>query len=300
MLVLSPGWLTVLALVALGAFLLPSSLKRLSLRRIQRLKRRDDLFDDIADPDSENTEDQSKQAQKRVRLFHQGLKRTLIFALVLSLSLALAFPYFATLPAALVSFFLGALTLIFGTAAKPAIENFISGIVLAFSQTINIGDTILVDDEHYGTIEDLGYTHCVVKIWDWRRYVIPNTTMLQKSFLNYSLRDQFVLAYVSFSVAPDSDLDLVEKLCQKIPKESKYFAPYEEPALWVMEMEKDSITCWCGAWADSPSDAWMLKSDIRQGLLKAFRENGIITHAFHLKHDASQMEEIQKVVAKKT
>lgn len=281
----SPGWLVVISTLAIAALIVPAALKQLSTRRLQRLQRRDDLFDQLTESPDEEAVDQEKLARNQIKLFHRGLKRMVFFCLAIMLSVALAIPYFSTLPAAFVSFFLGALTLVFGTAAKPAIENFIAGVVLAFSQTINIGDTVLLDDEHYGTIEDLGYTHCVVRIWDWRRYVVPNGEMLNKCFVNHSLRDTFQLAYVEFQVAPDTDMNVVEELCVEVPKKSKYFANYEDPALWVMEMKKDSIVCWCGAWADSPSDAWMLKSEIRQGLVKEFQSRGITTHSVRVIHE---------------
>ena len=282
-------WLVLLAVPAICAIAVPTVLKNLSSRRLQRIKRRGkDLFDLHTEAPKDAFADDTKEATEKIRLFYKGLKRVAIFIFGLLIILGAALPYFSTLPAALVSFFLGAMTLIIGTAAKPAIENFISGVVLAFSQTINIGDTVLIDQTHYGTIEDLGYTHCVVRIWDWRRYIIPNSEMLTKSFLNYSLHDSFLIAYVEFRVSPEADLDMVDKLCTEIPKTSKYYVAYEEPALWVMEMDKDSILCWCGAWADTPSDAWMLKSDIRNGLLRAFQDHGINTQSFRLVQDVPQ------------
>ena len=281
-----PGWIPLILISVFLLVVVPLGLSAGSKRRIRRLLRREnDLFNLHTEAPGDKGDSDETKAKEQIEIFHRGLKRVLIFSFVLLLSLAIAIPYFPTLPAAFVSFFIGALTLVVGTAAKPAIENFISGVVLAFSRTINIGDTVLLDDQHYGTIEDLGYTHCVVRIWDWRRYVIPNTQMLTKSFLNYSLHDTFQLAYVEFRVAPDTDMELVERLCHEIPKQSKYYAGYEEPELWIMGMEKDSILCWCGAWADSPSDAWMLRADTRNGLIKAFIKEGITTHSMRVVHE---------------
>lgn len=275
----------VIATLVLAGIFLRRALRQLSLRRLERLKRRDNLFDDVAEAPVENLADQSHLAKEQIQLYYHGLKRILFFVFLLVLLMVVAIPYFSALPAAFVSFFFGALTLVIGTAAKPAIENFIAGVVLAFSQTINIGDTVLLDSEHYGTIEELGYTHSVVKIWDWRRYIIPNREMLAKSFLNYSLRDNFQLAYIEFWLAPEVDLDRVEELCIEIPKKSMHFAPHEDPALWIMGMEKDAIHCWAGAWADSPSDAWMLRSDMRDGLIRAFAAEGIKTQAMRIVHE---------------
>lgn len=295
----SPGWMFVIVGILLTAILGRITLRRLSLRRLDRLKEAKHLFDDLTDA-PEDAPDPKKDAKEQIKVYHHGLKRVLFFFLALGLLLVVSIPYFSTLPAAFVSFFLGALTLVIGTAAKPVIENFISGIVLAFSQTINIGDTVLLDGEHYGTIEELGYTHSVVKIWDWRRYVIPNSEMLSKSFLNYSLKDNFQHAYIEFWVAPDADLELVEKICIEEPKKSKHFVPYEDPALWVMGMDKDAIHCWAGAWADSPSDAWMLKSDMRNSLIKAFAENGIKTQGMRLVHDPGETPILNPPQRKKT
>jgi small-conductance mechanosensitive channel len=289
-----PAW-GFIVLVTLTLLTMWVSLRRLSFRRLSRLKRREEeLFDRHIDPPEESKTSDEKKAREQIKVFHRGLKRILVFATILVLSLVIAIPYFPTLPAAFVSFFIGALTLVVGTAAKPAIENFIAGVVLAFSRTINIGDTVLLDGEHYGTIEDLGYTHSVIRIWDWRRYVIPNSQMLNKSFLNYSLHDAFVLAYVEFRVAPDTDMEVVENLCREIPKKSKYFAPYEDPELWVMGMEKDAILCWCGAWADSPGDAWYLKAEIRTGLIKAFISEGITTQSMRIVHEPGKAAQRSK------
>jgi len=45
-----------------------------------------------------------------------------------------------------------------------------------------------------------------------------------------------------------------------------------------MRMEKENVTCWVAAWADSPAEAWNLKSDIAIRLIREFREHGIPTH----------------------
>jgi small-conductance mechanosensitive channel len=50
----------------------------------------------------------------------------------------------------------------------------------------------------YGTIEDVTLTHTVVKIWDWRRYVIPDARMLSDPFVSASLFDPFVWSSVEF------------------------------------------------------------------------------------------------------
>jgi len=191
--------------------------------------------------------------------------------------IALIFPFLNALPATFISILVAASGIIIGVAARPYIENLISGIVISLSQPIRIGDTVLIDD-NYGTVEDISMTHTVIKIWNWRRYVIPNSRMLSKELISCTMTDSYQWTHVEFCVDYDSDIREVEKLAIAAAAESRYFANYEEPSFWVMEMNERSYTCWIAAWADSPMEAWELKNDIRTELIRRFQEQGIKTH----------------------
>jgi small-conductance mechanosensitive channel len=161
------------------------------------------------------------------------------------------------------------------------IENAFAGLAIAFSRLINIGDTVLLG-ERYGTVEDISVTHTTIRLWDWRRCVIPNSKMLQSEVINYSLHDRFQWAYVEFWVNYDADLKKVAELAAEACKASAHFAPYEPPVFWVMDLAERGICCWIAAWADSPSSAWVLKCDMRATLVRAFAEHGICPHTYHV------------------
>lgn len=197
--------------------------------------------------------------------------------------LLIAGPHLGTIPSVYTSLVVGAISLMFGIAARPYVENIFAGMTISFSKTVRIGDTVLVD-EQYGTIEEINLTHTIVKVWDWRRYVIPNAKIIQKEFLNYSLYDRYIWSSIEFFVAPESDLELVEALAVKSLNESPFFDQkrFEKPVFWVMEMQKDTVKCWVAGWAASPSLSWNLKHDVRKRLNKSLRENSIQTHSLHL------------------
>ncbi|MBC8258900.1 MAG: mechanosensitive ion channel [SAR324 cluster bacterium] len=194
---------------------------------------------------------------------------------------ALSFPFLGQIPATLVSLLVAASGVIVGVAARPLIENLISGVVISFSKLIRIGDTVLIDGK-YGTIEDISITHTIIKIWDWQRYIIPNSLMLEKDFFNQTVNDQYLWAHVKFNVAYDNDLELVRKLAIASAAKSKYFSNNETPSFWVMEMNEKAYQCWVAAWADSPMDAWELKHEIRTELIIQFKAHGIKTHSFEI------------------
>ncbi|GAB4511386.1 MAG: hypothetical protein Tsb0020_29150 [Haliangiales bacterium] len=180
-------------------------------------------------------------------------------------------------PSNYISLVFGAVTVVIGIAAKPFIENVISGLVLSFSQVVRIGDTVDVSGQ-YGTVEGVGLVYTVIKVWDWQRWVIPNSEMLKREFLNYSLHSRDCWAKVEFTVSTDANIGRVREICIDAANQSQYFADYEPPSFWLMALEKDCIRCWVAAWASSPANAWELKNDIRTAIVNVFQREGIKTH----------------------
>lgn len=215
------------------------------------------------------------------------IRKVSFFSLVIIWVLALVYPFLGNIPAAFVSVVVAASGIIIGVAARPFIENLISGIVISFSHPIRTGDTVIVDG-YYGSVEDINLTHTVIKIWNWRRYIIPNQKMLSKEIVNCTINDAYQWTHVEFYAAYDADLDLVQELAVKSVSESEYFADYEAPRFWIMEMEEKGYKCWIAAWADSPTDAWELGNDIRTQLIRQFRARGIKAHTFELNLQGAQ------------
>jgi len=202
------------------------------------------------------------------------LRRVLV-PLIAVFTLLLAAPAFVGDTSATTASLIGAIgAVVVGLALRPFLENAFAGLVVGSSRLVRIGDTVRIDD-WYGTIEDITATHTTIKVWDWRRYLVPNSRMLQSSFFNYSLFDTFQWAYVEFWVAPDADLDAVRELAVRAPLESAHFSGREAPKFWVIRIEKDAVCCWVAAWADTPSAAWALTNDVRTALLRELRQNGI-------------------------
>jgi small-conductance mechanosensitive channel len=235
--------------------------------------------------DSVNTEspvtNPNELAQKRaLENIHRSAsvsRRVMVPLLLLAIVAIASLPFLSRAPATMVSLVIAIGTVILGVAARPFIENAISGLVMSFSRLINIGDTVKVEGL-YGTIEDISSTHTIIKLWDWRRFVVPNSRMLQQSFYNYSVHDKYEWTYVSFTVSYEAQIDKVRELVIPLPKESKSFANHEEPQFWVMEMGPQGYEVWLAAWANTPSDAWTLRADLRTAIVRTFQEHQIPLH----------------------
>lgn len=274
------------AIVGVGGIVLIIRLRRRLVKEEEL--RRDRLegrhrFDAIRT--SSPLDDPSKAARARglasIASRFSGMRKAILPAVTILLMALLTVPLLGEMPAAIVSFLAAVVAVVAGIAAKPLLENLFAGVVISMSQPIRIGDTVMMDG-NFGTVEDISFTHTTVKTWDWRRYMVPNSKMIQKEFVNYSLIDTYQWAYVEFWVAPDVDVERVRELAIESARQSSYFAAYEDPSFWVMEMAKEGVRCWVAAWANTPSSAWQLTHDIRTNMLRAFRAEGIATHSFRL------------------
>ena len=215
------------------------------------------------------------------------IKRMVLILFVLIWLFVLIFPFIGKIPATFVSIIAAILAAVIGIAARPFLENLISGIVITFSRQFRTGDTVLIDEKNYGTVEDITITHSIVKLWDWKRLIIPNSQMLNKEMISYTTKDPYIWTNVEFWAAYDTDITTLRSLALEVASNSKYLATRERPKFWVMAMEKEAIKCWICAWTKSPTDSWYLKIDVRQRLIETFQKNGIKTHAYRFEDDKS-------------
>jgi hypothetical protein len=91
-------------------------------------------------------------------------------------------------------------------AARPALSNLIAGIQIALTQPIRIEDVVIVENE-WGWIEEIGTTYVVVRIWDLRRLVVPLSYFIEQPFQNWTRRTTDLLGtvtvYVDYTVPVD-------------------------------------------------------------------------------------------------
>ncbi len=222
-----------------------------------------DQVKDLKDKGIEGVED-------RFGLIQRSLP-VLLFLIWLPL---IAIPYFGRLPSIYISLVTAIFSVLAGLALRPFLENLFSGIVISFFKSVKVGDTVRIMGQ-YGLIEEIGLIYTVIQKWNWERYVIPNSKLLQLDVENLTMNDSFIWAKIDFYVSPAANINFVKDLAIKVAKESSYNNKTEAPSFWVMGIEKDSIHCWLAAWSDNPSDAWELKNDMRTNILLEFRKQDI-------------------------
>ncbi|MFN7103158.1 MAG: mechanosensitive ion channel family protein [Pseudorhizobium sp.] len=97
----------------------------------------------------------------------------------------------------------GVAGIVLGLALQPVLKNLFAGIQLAITQPIRIDDALLVEGE-WGNVEEITSTYVVVKLWDWRRLILPLGYFIEKPFQNWTREGSAligtVMIYLDYSV----------------------------------------------------------------------------------------------------
>lgn len=271
---------TVLVALLIGFFTY-RWLRKVELRKLLLLRHRN--VEEPIEPDNAPIDNADEFAKRRglksIENRFRLIRRFLIPLFIFIWGFIAIVPTLSVVNSVYVSLLIGAITVIVGMAAKPWIENFIAGLVISLGQSIRVGDTIEID-EQYGIVEEITLTYCVVKVWDWRRYIIPNQRMLQKEFINFTIKDSFVWKKVEFWVSPDADLNEVERIAVEAMNSSESLYKDEAPSFWIMGVEKDAVRCWVAGWASSPPEAWTLSHETRRQIVHSLKKANIRLHRF--------------------
>jgi len=95
----------------------------------------------------------------------------------------------------------GALSVGIGFGLKEVVGNFVSGIILMVERSARIGDFVEIDNILVGNITDIRMRSVTIKTSSNVDIVVPNSSLVQKSFTNYTLDEPIRRLSVPFTVA---------------------------------------------------------------------------------------------------
>src|SRR3954452_24376463 len=114
----------------------------------------------------------------------------------------------------------GAAGIIVGLAARPLLSNLIAGMQIAITQPIRIEDAVIIENE-WGWVEDIAATYVVIRLWDWRRMVVPLSYFMEKPFQNWTRQSSSILGSVFWYVDYATPIEEVRARFLEILKGSK-------------------------------------------------------------------------------
>lgn len=161
---------------------------------------------------------------------------------------------------------------VIGIAAQPSLGNIIAGMQVAITQPVRIGDTVMMDDS-WCVIEDLRYTYAVLKTWDERRLIVPMRNLITEIVENWSHTDSHQTGVVYLYVDYGADIEAIRQQYIEVVKNHELWDGETEPELFTVSVSENNIKLRGSHAANSPYNAWVLASAVREKMLSYIYEN---------------------------
>jgi small-conductance mechanosensitive channel len=217
------------------------------------------------DPEVSNSQDQRKRIS-----FGSWLLLVQIF--VISLGLFLAFAA-SGIPLDKITIILGALSVGIGLGLQGLVNNLVSGLILAFENTVKVGDLIEIEGKP-GVMKSIGFRSSVVSMFEGATVIIPNGDLISKQLTNWTTGKGRKLTAI-IGVAYGSDLDLAVSLLKEIIGKDSRIRMNPIPRVVPTEFTDSSIDIEVTFWVNSYLDYPFVKGELISKANALFNQNGV-------------------------
>lgn len=164
----------------------------------------------------------------------------------------------------------GVVGIVAGLALQPFLTNLIAGIQIATAQPIRLDDAVIVEGE-WGRVEEITSTYVVVKLWDWRRMILPLTYFIQKPFQNWTRDNASLIGTAFLYVDYEAPIDRLRMKLEEIAHASPLWDG-DVVSLQVTEVTERTVQVRCLTSARNASVAFDLRCEVREKMLAFMRD----------------------------
>ncbi len=179
----------------------------------------------------------------------------------------------------------GVLAAIVGFASQSAFSNIISGIFLVLFRPFSVGDRVQIGQLYMGDVEDITLRHTVIRNFENRLIVIPNSVINNETIINSTLTFELVCIFIEVSISFTSDTEKAMRLMQqealkhtgcmdnRTDFEKKNGEPQVDVKLISLTEMGQQLRGY--VWAKDPTAGFNLKCDLLKSIKQQFDKNGI-------------------------
>jgi small-conductance mechanosensitive channel len=161
--------------------------------------------------------------------------------------------------------------IIIGFAAQKSLGNFLAGFQIAFTQPLRIDDVLVVEGE-WGRVEEITLTYVVLKIWDERRLILPINYFVEKPFQNWTRNTSAIFGtvflYLDYTMPVQPLRTELTRLLADNPLWDKRINIVQVTNAGERTIEVRALMS-----SSSSGNAFDLRCDVREGLIKFVQEN---------------------------
>lgn len=170
----------------------------------------------------------------------------------------------------------GALAIGVGFGSQNLVNNFISGVILMIERPIKVGDTIELDGIS-GEVQDIGMRCTRILVTSNRHMIVPNSSFLEKNFINWTHQDRLVRGSVKVGVAYGSPVRRVEEIFIECVNKLSSSVSHENSSVFFKDFGDNALNFEVFFWVQIEDLASKIKveSDLRFLIYEALNKENI-------------------------
>lgn len=187
----------------------------------------------------------------------------------------------------------GVLLMIIGFASPHAFANIAGGIFISIFKPFRLGDRIrFINKEVIGTVEDITLRHTVIRTFDNKRIIVPNSVISGEILENAHIVDEKTLQFFDIGIGFSSDID---KAMQIIKEEAlrhpnyldnrteEQLANNDEPVkVRILSYGDSTVNLRAWIWAADPAGAFDMGCDLNKTIKERFDKEGVeLPYPYH-------------------
>lgn len=232
--------------------------------------------------------------ESNAKLLLGRIARWLVISAGVLITLSIIIPSFD--PGELITL-LGVSSVAIGFAFRDILQNFLAGILILLTRPFNIGDQI-VAGSYEGTVEEIETRATIMKTYDGRRVVIPNSELFTNSVTVNTAFDKRRSEY-DVGIGYEDNIEQARKIMLDVLRSTDGVLKQPAPDVQTVALDASSVNLRARWWTD-PHQAKVLavRDQVISMIKNRLDENGvnipfpIRTVYFH--NETKQSEEKQK------
>lgn len=170
----------------------------------------------------------------------------------------------------------GAIGIFFGVAGKDIVMDFYVGMMALIEDQYRVGDIIWIDQDHFGTVEDITLRMVKLRDIDGNVHVVPHS--MARAVINKTF--DYSTVNIEVNVAYDSDLEkvkaIIDKVGQTLVNDEKWSDMFIDPIRYqtLLRYDKSQVTLRAQGKVKS-GEQWNVASEYRIRIKAALDKNGI-------------------------
>lgn len=172
-----------------------------------------------------------------------------------------------------------------GFASQKALSNIVSGIFIIIFKPFKIGDRLNIKSTLTGMVEDITLRHTVIRDFENKRIIIPNSVISDEVLINFDLSDLKMCKHLEIGISYNSNIDKAKSIIREEIINHPFYIDNRQPedienglpdvTIRVIGLLDSAVNIRAWVWAANSNESFTMHCDLLESIKKRFDAEGI-------------------------